>query len=359
MSRPEVIVCAGGGGVGKTTTSAALALCLAQQGRRVLIVSIDPARRLADAMGVEFGTQAREVALDTGKGVLFGLMPDPDNALRTFIEVLFAEEPDSIERLLQNRLYRVLEAAVPGIHEMVTMTLTWRASVEHDIDVVIVDTAPSRNAIDFITYPKRLAKLLGGRAVGWMAAMGRRSNIGIEDRMGRVEKLLVRALGPAARDVAGLFAEMARVRDRFITLNEHTSELLLHPSTQYYLVASPTVAARDDVEFLIRKLRSLGVQARAVLINSAFVPPRPWIETLQAAEGVSDALLESLADLQHEEAVRQRATEQVTASFLAKHPDLTQLLLPYIEAIEPRAIVRAVAAELGQSSLGVLSDPVR
>ncbi|MEM7139063.1 MAG: ArsA-related P-loop ATPase [Myxococcota bacterium] len=359
MSRPEVIVCAGGGGVGKTTASAALALSLARKGHRVLIVSIDPARRLADAMGVELGTSARALSVDVGRGQLFGLMPDPDDALRTFIEVLFEDEPDSVERLLQNRLYLALEAAVPGIHEIVTMTLTWRASVENEIEVVIIDTAPSRNAIDFITYPKRLAKLLGGRAVGWMAAMGRRTNMGDDNKMGRVEKLLVRALGPAARDVAGLFAEMARVRERFIMLNEHTSELLLHPDTRYFLVASPTAAARDDVDYLIRKLRSLKREARAIFVNSAFVPPRPWIETLQSAEGVSGAFREALADLQREEAVRNAATERISRSFEHKHPELQRLLLPHVEAIEPRAIVHAIADQFAESAIVALPDPRR
>ena len=283
MKQPIVIVCAGGGGVGKTTASAAFALALAKSGYRALIVSIDPARRLADAMGVELGTQARELSLDSGSGQLFGLMPDPEDALRTFVEFLFEEEPEALGRLLDNRLYRVLEAAVPGIHEVATISLTWRAITEHEVDAVVIDTAPSRNAVDFITYPKRLAKLLGGRAVGWMAAIGKRSSVAPqEDKMGRVEQLLVRALGPVARDVAGLFAEMARVRKRFILLNEHTSDLLLRPETRYYPVASPTTAARDDVDYLVKKLAKLDIVPRALIVNSAFVPERDWVQALDA-----------------------------------------------------------------------------
>ena len=80
MSNPTVVVCAGGGGVGKTTTSAALSVALAKRGRRVLIVSLDPARRLADALGAELGSQARELSVDAGEGALFGLMPDPQDA---------------------------------------------------------------------------------------------------------------------------------------------------------------------------------------------------------------------------------------------------------------------------------------
>jgi len=352
MRRPEVIVCAGGGGVGKTTTSAALALALAKAGRRALIVSIDPARRLADAMGVELGTRARRLTLDAGHGTLYGLMPEPDDAFRTFIEVLFEQEPDSVRRLLDNRLYRALEAVVPGIHEIVSMTLTWRAIVDHDVDVAIIDTAPSRNAIDFITYPKRLAKLLGGRAVGWMAAIGRHAGVsGDDEKMGRVEKLLVRALGPVARDVAGLFAEMARVRERFIMLNEHTSELLLHPHTRYYLVAAPTLAARDDVEFLIRKLGSLDLRPEAVIFNGSFLLERPWIDVLESADETDEVVRGVLSMLRVEERIRAKAASRIASVFSTKHPALRQVPLPFLEMVEPRDIVHALADHLSTTTL--------
>ena len=344
MTQPEVIVCAGGGGVAKTTASAALALALAKSGHRALIVSIDPARRLADAMGVELGTEARELSLDSGTGQLFGLMPDPQDALRTFVEFLFAEEPAALERLVENRLFRVLEASVPGIHEVATISLTWRAIIEHDVDVVVIDTAPSRNAIDFITYPKRLAKLLGGRAVAWMAAIGKRRSVASQDdKMGRVERLLVRALGPVTRDVAGLFSEMARVRERFILLNEHTSDLLLRPETRYFLVASPTAAARDDADYLIKKLEKLGIAPHTLILNSAFVPERDWVQVLEAAEETTPAIHAALCALNDERETRTRAAARITDAFSKRQPNLQLLRLPYVETVEPRSIVHSLA----------------
>ena len=352
MSHPEVIVCAGGGGVGKTTASAAFALALAKSGYRALIVSIDPARRLADAMGVQLGTQARELSLDSGSGQLFGLMPDPQDALRTFVEFLFEEEPDALQRLLQNRLYQVLEAAVPGIHEVATISLTWRAIVEHDFDAVVIDTAPSRNAVDFISYPKRLAKRLGGRAVGWMAAIGKRTSIAPQqDKMSLVEQLLVRALGPVVRDVAGLFVEMARVRKRFILLNEHTSELLLRPETRYFLVASPTAAAREDVDYLIKRLGALDMTPQALILNSAFVPDRDWVHVLEAADETTPAIHQVLSTLNEERETRGRAAARTTSALSRRHPNLPQVRLPFIETVEPRSIVHALAQCFDISSL--------
>ncbi len=352
MKQPIVIVCAGGGGVGKTTASAAFALALAKGGYRALIVSIDPARRLADAMGVELGTQARQLSLDSGSGQLFGLMPDPQDALRTFVEFLFAEEPEALERLLDNRLYRVLEAAVPGIHEVATISLTWRAIIEHEVDAVVIDTAPSRNAIDFITYPKRLAKLLGGRAVGWMAAIGQRTSVAPqEDKMGRVEQLLVRALGPVVRDVAGLFAEMARVRKRFILLNEHTSDLLLRPETRYYPVASPTAAASDDVDYLIKQLGKLDISPRALILNSAFVPERDWVQVLEASGETTPAIDDVLSALNDERATRNRAAARITDAFSRRYPGLPQIRLPFVESVEPRRIVHALCQSFDVAAL--------
>ena len=352
MSHPKVIVCAGGGGVGKTTTSAALALSLAKSGHRALVVSIDPARRLADAMGVQLGTDAIELSVNAGPGHLFGLMPDPRSAMRTFVEILFEDEPGAVERLQNNRLYRVLEASVPGIHELVSMSLTWRAIVEHNIDVVVIDTAPSRNAVDFIGYPKRLAKLLGGRAVGWMAAIGKRTSISPhEEKMGRVEKLLVRAMGPVARDVAGLFSEMACVREQFIVINDHSGDLLLHKDSRYLLVASPTGAARDDVDYLIKKLRQLGIVPTGLIINTAFVQERSWMETLEKSELPTPALRTVLDELRTRQETRKSAAERTVRSFSSRHPGLPQLRLPFVEVAEPRRIVDILSSHFDVDSL--------
>ncbi len=172
---PLVVVCAGGGGVGKTTTSAALALALARQGRSTLIVTIDPARRLAGAMGVPIGDDVTQVALPGVEGRLSALMPDPRGAMRSLVDELFVHEPQAKAHLLENRLFLGLSDAAAGVHELVAMNLVASAARGGAFDVLVIDTAPSRHAIDFVTYPARLAALLAGRTVGWFAGIAERA----------------------------------------------------------------------------------------------------------------------------------------------------------------------------------------
>ena len=344
MSNPTVIVCAGGGGVGKTTTSAALSVALAKGGRRVLIVSLDPARRLADALGAELGSLAQELSVDAGDGALYGLMPDPQDALARFVELLAGNDPELSKRLRNNSVYRALEASVPGVHELMSINLTWGAIDEHEIDTVVIDTAPSRNAMDFITYPKRLAKLLGGRAIGWMTGLGQRASVG--SRMGRVDRLLARAIGPVVSDVAEFFVELARVRERFVWLNERVGRLLLGRNAHYFLIAAPTAAARDDAHYLFKRLKALRVSPRALVLNSAYLPENEWIEVLEELELQSDELRAALSTLREESNNREKASAAVSGSFATRHPSLPQLRLPHVELPEPREIVLQLSRQL-------------
>ena len=361
MTHPDVIVCAGGGGVGKTTTSAAIALAVARTGRRVLIVSLDPARRLADALGVALGSEAKALDVDAQNGVVFGLMPDPRDSLGTFAELLFEGEPAALQRLRENKIYRALEAAVPGIHELAGIGLTWRAVDQHQVDVVVIDTAPSRNAVDFIGQPGRLAKLLRGRAVAWLSNIGQHAGSRTHSRLGRIEKLLVRVIGPAVRDVAALFTELARVRERFLWINERTGDLLLRPDTRYFIVAAPTASAREDASFLFKKLGQLEVRPRGLILNSAFVPERKWLDVLDEKDTLSASVRTVLDSLQEEARVREEAATEVSSTMARRHPRLGQVRLPFVEAAEPRQVVEALSSALdvdkllGRSTLPVPS----
>lgn len=348
---PEIIVCVGGGGVGKTTTSAALALSLARAGRRTLVVTIDPARRLADALGTSVGSQVQPVTLPGAEDRLFALMPEPREAMRLFTEYLCAEEPEALERLLDNRLYRVLEEAVPGIHELVCMSLVTRAAEDLDLDTIVIDTAPSRYAIDFVTYPRRLGKLLGNRAVAWISGLSApddasrsRSSRWLAWGRRRAEQALSGVLGPnAVTDVAELFAAMALVRERFVNLSQRASDLLLVKQTRYLLVTAPTGAASDNVRYLHARLRKLKLSPAALIVNQGLDAKAAWRPLLESPEPLAPDLAEVLAQLEDERAARLRAADRVRASFSNTHRRLPQIPLPFVEAARPREVVLALA----------------
>jgi hypothetical protein len=144
---------------------------------------------------------------------------------------------------------------------------------------------------------------------------------------------------------------MARVRKRFILLNEHTSDLLLRPETRYYPVASPTGAASDDVDYLIKQLGKLDITPKALILNSAFVPERDWVQLLEASGETTPAIDEVLCTLNDERATRNRAAARITDAFSRRYPSLPQLRLPFIESVEPRSIVHALSQSFDIASL--------
>ena len=172
LSGKRVVICAGAGGVGKTTVSAAVALGLAAQGRRVAVVTIDPARRLAEALGLdELGNQPQRVdpARFDGSGLavdgeLFAMMLD---VKRTFDELIARLAPNAFTRqeILANPIYRHLSAAVAGSQEYTAIAKLFEIERERDYEVIVLDTPPSRNAIDFLEAPGRLIGFLEGRAL--------------------------------------------------------------------------------------------------------------------------------------------------------------------------------------------------
>lgn len=352
---PRVVVCAGGGGVGKTTTSAALALSLARRGHSTLIVTIDPARRLAGAMGVPITDAVTRVALPEAQGRLSALMPDPRRSLGTFIEQLFEHEPAARARVLANPLYVGLADAAAGVHELVAMNLVAHAAAQGEFDVVVIDTAPSRHAVDFVTYPARLAALLGGRTVTWLAGLAARGGDAptkpaggvLSWGTGRLEGVIGRVTGPTlVRDTANLFGDLALVRERFVALTRRASELLLGEGASYVLVAAPTAAARDDVLYLAKRLDKLGRPPRALVMNRADPHPAPYLRVLREGRGVPESVSDAVAMLEGESASRTAAADAFCADLRARLPGPPQVRLPYLDATSPAAVVAALSAEL-------------
>jgi anion-transporting ArsA/GET3 family ATPase len=355
---PRTIVCAGGGGVGKTTTSAALGLALARQGKRTLVVTVDPARRLASAMGVTVDAEVHPAHVEPGvEGRLFALMPEPRRSTRTFIDLLFADEPEAKARMLQNRVYLLLADAAAGMHEVVSLMLVAKAISEHELDYLVVDTAPSRQGLDFVSYPGRLATLYEGRAVGWLGSLARpgsEPDEGEGDDEGggglfaagrrRIEGMFGKLLDARTlRDLAGLFAELALVKDRFAKLARLSEHLLLGPETRYLLVAAPSGSAAADASFLARKLKRLGQRPTALVLNRADRDPPAWLAELDRRSDLPRELKAALESVHAEMHARQRSGDQLARALGRDVPGVPTVRLPTLEAREPSAIVRQLA----------------
>lgn len=368
---PQVVVCAGGGGVGKTTTSAALSLALARRGRSTLIVTIDPARRLAGALGVPIADTVTRVTLPAAEGRLFALMPDPRRSMRTFVEHLFADEPEALARVLTGGIYRGFADAAAGVHELVAMNLVAHASAVGNFDAIVIDTAPSRHAIEFVTYPGRLASLLGGRAVTWLASLTRRSKDAARAGGGRsaakasrkagtIERMVGRVTGPwLAQETALLFGDLARVRERFVSLTRRAEELLLGERSAYALVVAPTGAAHDDVLYLADRLDKLNRKPRSVVINRADTVPAPYAQALRRAPSLPDAIAEALVALDEERARRTEAADRLAAGLASRLRGVPQVRLSHLELPTPEAIVMALAQELAPHLETLLPAPIR
>ncbi len=356
MKLPLTIVCAGGGGVGKTTTSAAIGLALARQGKKTLVVTVDPARRLAQAMGVEVDEDVHPAHVEPGvEGKLFVLMPEPRRSTPTFAKILFEGRPADLERLMKNPVYTTMADAAASMHEIVSLILVAKAIEDGGWDALVIDTAPSRNALDFVTYPGRLAVLFEGRAVAWLGSLSQRVNAGEKLEGGglfagaekRIEALFARILSARfLRDLTQLFADLALVKDRFARFARLAESLMLGSGTNYVLVSAPSGSAQADVVYLHKRLGRLEQTPTALLLNRADDAPPPWLEVVKKAAEGWPALKGAVAQVEVELATRRRAGDRLAAALAKDVRGVRQWRLPTIEASDPAVIVRDLATRL-------------
>ena len=271
----RVCICLGSGGVGKTTTSAALALGLAARGQKVAVVTIDPAARLASALGLErLSGEPRliEPSLLAEQGVdctgeLWAMMLD---SKATFDEIVARLAPDGHEReqILANPIYRELSSAVAGSQELSAMAKLYELRHERDFDVIVLDTPPSRNAVDFLETPTRLLGFLEGRALkvflspGGLAARRVRALDG--DRLCDLRARHRR--GHAQRLVDLLSLAIGDPR-RLRRAHRGVAELLRDPTTTFLVVTSPEPEPAHEAEFLAERLAERGMSRGGLIVN--------------------------------------------------------------------------------------------
>ncbi|WP_445151916.1 ArsA family ATPase [Baekduia sp. Peel2402] len=297
----RVVICAGSGGVGKTTTSAAIAMGLAAQGARVCVVTIDPARRLADALGIEqLGSEPRRVddARFAGHGLvmngqLWAMMLDPK---KTFDELIARLAPDEATRdeILENRIYRELSSAVAGSQEFTAVAKLYDLERSGRFDVIVLDTPPSRNALDFLDAPDRLTGFLEGRALRVLLAPS-----GLAARVvGRGTSVVFSVLGRLTgvdllNDLKVFFAALSVVLDGFRERASGVKELLADPATTFLIVTSPEREPVAEAVFFRDKLREAGMPFGGLIVNRVHplaAEEPPGSDATAAVPGLEPAL---------------------------------------------------------------------
>jgi anion-transporting ArsA/GET3 family ATPase len=271
----RVCVCLGAGGVGKTTTSAALAFGLATRGAKVAVVTIDPARRLATALGLgELSGEPHQIdpSLLAAQGVappgeLWAMALD---VKRTFDEIVTRLSPDALSReeILSNPVYRELSSAVSGVQELGAVTKLYELHREHDFDVIVLDTPPSRNALDFLETPGNLLRFLEGRALKVFLAPGGLTARFLGRGTGLMFAIFARVTGvDMLSDLSGFFRSLTGIIDGFGERTRGVAELLSDPTTSFLIVTSPEPEPAREAVFLADKLTAAGMSRDATIIN--------------------------------------------------------------------------------------------
>ncbi len=271
----RVVVCVGSGGVGKTTVSAALALGLAMRGRRVAVVTIDPANRLAAALGLETlsGEPHRiepELLRAQGvraKGELWAMMLD---AKRTFDEIVTRLETDEekLAAILANPVYRELSTAIAGSQELSAIAKLHELHEEHDFDTIVLDTPPSRNALDFLNAPGRLLGFLEGRALQvFLAPSGLTARL-FGRGTGIVFGIFARVTGiDMLGELSRFFSSLTGVIEGFGEQTRCVAELLRAPGTTFMIVTSPEPEPAREASFLADRLREAEMTRGGLIVN--------------------------------------------------------------------------------------------
>jgi anion-transporting ArsA/GET3 family ATPase len=271
----QVCICAGSGGVGKTTTSAALALGLAAEGRKVAVVTIDPARRLASSLGLpELGNEPVRIAPERFeahglqlRGELWAMMLD---AKRTFDDLVDRLAPDAAAReaVLANRIYSELSSAVAGSQEFSAVVKLYELHRSGDFDVLVLDTPPSRNALDFLDAPIRLTQFLEGRALRmFLAPTGFASRV-VGRGTGVVFSVLKRLTGvDLLEDLSVFFRVLGGMLDGFRQRAVAVGALLRDPVTGFVIVTSPEPEPVEEAVYFRSRLRRAGMPFAALVVN--------------------------------------------------------------------------------------------
>lgn len=271
-NKTEVIVVCGAGGVGKTTTAAALALRAAEHGRRAVVLTIDPARRLAQALGVaELTNTPQRVDLGADHpGELHAMMLD---MRRTFDDMVLENAgPGRAEQILSNPFYQTIATSFSGTQEYMAMEKLSQLAASDQWDLVVVDTPPSRSALDFLDAPQRLSSFLDGRMIRLLSAPARAGGFGLRRVVGGAVGLAAKGVstiigGQMLNDAAAFVQAFETMFGSFRERSKATYELLRRPSTAFIVISAPEPDALREAAYFVDRLSTENMPLVGLVLN--------------------------------------------------------------------------------------------
>lgn len=348
----QIVVCAGSGGVGKTTISAAIGLEAARRGRKTLVITIDPAKRLANSLGLKkLSNKPKRISSKLFENA--GLEPAPLDAMMldtktTFDELIYkhARTPQRAEAIVNNRFYQALSGALSGTHEYMAMEKLYELATEAKYDLIVIDTPPTRNALDFLDAPKRMTGFLEGRLLKWflLPAIGGGKGLlrAVNFAAASFLRIVRRIIGAQLlKDTADFLANFEGMYEGFKERAQAVYELLRKDTTAFVVVTSPTEQSVDEALFFATTLNSYSLPFGGVVVNR--VHPR---FDVGLNEPTGSALVDRLIAIAQEFGQVCRREERSLERLRAECPQEAWARVPYLttEVADLPALTQVAAA---------------
>jgi anion-transporting ArsA/GET3 family ATPase len=364
LDSPEttVVVCCGSGGVGKTTTAAALAVRASERGRRTVVLTIDPARRLAEALGLStLSNEPKRVVgvSDDNSGAggeLHAMMLD---MRRTFDEMVYTHStPDRAEKIIANPFYQTISSSFSGTQEYMAMEKLGQLTATGKWDLIVVDTPPSRSALDFLDAPQRMSSFLDGKMIRLLSAPARAGGRGLRRLVGAGFGLFAKAVGTILggqmlSDASAFVQAFDTMFGGFRERAAQTYELLRSPGTAFVVVAAPEPDALREAAYFVDRLASEEMPLAGLILNRthpvlADLPAGRARDLADVVDKAGSGRLASAVLRLHADRVDRSEREQrLLSRFTNAHPSVAVQQVPAVAGdITDLAGLREIGARL-------------
>jgi anion-transporting ArsA/GET3 family ATPase len=367
----RVIVCCGSGGVGKTTTSAALAIRAAERGRHAVVLTIDPAKRLAQALGLRILGNEPDLVESVGAesdGRLHAMMLD---MRRTFDEMVETHaEPGRADKIIANPFYQTISSSFSGTQEYMAMEKLGQLAATGEWDLIVVDTPPSRSALDFLDAPQRMSTFLDGRMIRLLSSPARAGGRGLRKLVGAGFTLFAKAVstilgGQLLTDASAFVQAFDTMFGGFRERATATYELLRSPGTAFLVVAAPEPDALREAAYFVDRLAGEEMPLAGLVLNRT----HPVLAQVSAArsrhvaDGLRGAPLAAAVLRLHADRVDLAEREgNLLARFTGAHPTVPVSQVPVVTAVADLDGLREIGERLadgGEPAARVPLEPER